>query len=533
MKFGDKLTELRKKNGYSQEELAEKLGVSRQSVSKWESNNTYPETDKIIQIANLFDCSMDDLINDKITDIESSLRKNKTNNIYNVWDSLLVFITKTINMFSKMRFIDGLKCVIEIILLALILTFLGRIVCSLASEIITSIFTFLNPEVKNIIREVLRSIFYLIWFIISLISIIYTFKIRYLNYFDNNKKEESDSNEQNSNIDEINNNVNDKREKIIVRDEKPFEFLGFLSKLVIIFIKFIAAWILIGTVFTTIGLIVGIILTIIHISTNILFLWITLLLIAGTVVSIQIIILIIKFIFNKKINVQLNIIFFIACIILSGFSIGMMALQISKIELIEDNSVFKLKEKQIELEYKDNLAIKSNGLGVDNLYKYVIDNNLEDNKIIVSREVDEEYFKLYTLENSMDNLPIIMVQEESKSDFKKIYKLFIKNLKNNKLVTFNGYGNDPLVIKANENTINILIENLKKLYLIEEIKEENIIKVTIKNDKVFFTNGLEGSYNGIDDTIKYNVENYSCKKEIEVTEYGDRIIYTCDYITKE
>lgn len=48
MKFGDKLIRLRKKNGLSQEELAEKLGVSRQSVSKWESNNTYPETDKIV-----------------------------------------------------------------------------------------------------------------------------------------------------------------------------------------------------------------------------------------------------------------------------------------------------------------------------------------------------------------------------------------------------------------------------------------------------------------------------------------------------
>ena len=79
MKFGDKLIVLRKKNGLSQEQLAEKLDVSRQSVSKWESNNTYPETDKIVQICNLFDCSMDDLINDKVTDVEGSLRKNKNN----------------------------------------------------------------------------------------------------------------------------------------------------------------------------------------------------------------------------------------------------------------------------------------------------------------------------------------------------------------------------------------------------------------------------------------------------------------------
>lgn len=55
MKFGDKLVALRKKNGLSQEDLAAKLNVSRQSVSKWESNNTYPETDKIIQICTIFD----------------------------------------------------------------------------------------------------------------------------------------------------------------------------------------------------------------------------------------------------------------------------------------------------------------------------------------------------------------------------------------------------------------------------------------------------------------------------------------------
>ena len=76
MKFGDKLIALRKKKGLSQEELAEKLGVSRQSVSKWESNNTYPETDKIVQICNIFECTMDDLINDNITVVESIERKN-------------------------------------------------------------------------------------------------------------------------------------------------------------------------------------------------------------------------------------------------------------------------------------------------------------------------------------------------------------------------------------------------------------------------------------------------------------------------
>ena len=199
MKFGDKLVELRKKNGYSQEELAEKLGVSRQSVSKWESNNTYPETDKIIQIANLFECSMDDLINDKITDIEGSLRKNK--NIYNVWDSLLEFITKTINMFSKMSFLQGFKCIIEMVIVGLLLTLLGTIICGTASSVVANIFKFLNSSHVLLIREILNSIFHLVWFILTIIVIIYTFKIRYLNEYEketviiNNKKNPDNKNE--------------------------------------------------------------------------------------------------------------------------------------------------------------------------------------------------------------------------------------------------------------------------------------------------------------------------------------------------
>ena len=319
MKFGDKLIELRKKNGYSQEELAEKLGVSRQSVSKWESNNTYPETDKIVQICNLFDCSMDDLINDKITDVDSTLRKNK-NNVYKVWDSLLEFIIKTINMFSKMRFIDGLKCVIEMIALAFILILLGRILCSLASEIITSIFTFLSPEIRNTIREVLRSILYLLWFIISLITIIHTFKIRYLNYYDNeinslddnssNKNENVKNNKDSKDIKEKSNNK--VVEKVVVRDERPFEFLSFLSHIVLIFIKFIVFWILFSLAFSTIALITGFVITLFLITTNTIFLWLSLLLVASIVVSIQIIVILIKFMFDKKVKVVPNIIIFVS-----------------------------------------------------------------------------------------------------------------------------------------------------------------------------------------------------------------------------
>lgn len=62
MTFGEKLYQLRKAHGLSQEALAEKLNTSRQAVSKWENNNGYPETEKMILLAKLFQISLDDLL---------------------------------------------------------------------------------------------------------------------------------------------------------------------------------------------------------------------------------------------------------------------------------------------------------------------------------------------------------------------------------------------------------------------------------------------------------------------------------------
>ena len=64
MILADKIAELRKKNGWSQEELAGQLGVSRQSVSKWESAASIPDLDKILKLSALFGVSTDYLLKD-------------------------------------------------------------------------------------------------------------------------------------------------------------------------------------------------------------------------------------------------------------------------------------------------------------------------------------------------------------------------------------------------------------------------------------------------------------------------------------
>lgn len=71
MKFSENLYNLRKRNKMSQEKLAEKIGVSRQSVSKWENGTAYPEINRILELCKIFHCQLNDLVNDKILDFYS------------------------------------------------------------------------------------------------------------------------------------------------------------------------------------------------------------------------------------------------------------------------------------------------------------------------------------------------------------------------------------------------------------------------------------------------------------------------------
>lgn len=70
MIMADKLIALRKKNGWSQEELAQQLNVSRQSVSKWEGAQSVPDLDKVLQMSRLFGVSTDYLLKDELEEAE-------------------------------------------------------------------------------------------------------------------------------------------------------------------------------------------------------------------------------------------------------------------------------------------------------------------------------------------------------------------------------------------------------------------------------------------------------------------------------
>ena len=94
MEFNEKLQELRKNKGFTQEELAEILYVSRTAVSKWESGRGYPNIDSLKEISKFFEVSIDDLLSGE--KLLSIAEKENKSNIRNICD----FLFGVVDLFS-------------------------------------------------------------------------------------------------------------------------------------------------------------------------------------------------------------------------------------------------------------------------------------------------------------------------------------------------------------------------------------------------------------------------------------------------
>ena len=97
MKFNEKLLKLRKEKGLSQEELGMEMQVSRQTVSKWEAGQSYPDFTRLVMLSDFFDMTLDELVKDiDVQEVrENSLTNEKIDSIYRVSqevDSIFFFL---------------------------------------------------------------------------------------------------------------------------------------------------------------------------------------------------------------------------------------------------------------------------------------------------------------------------------------------------------------------------------------------------------------------------------------------------------
>lgn len=139
MILADKIVRLRKQLGWSQEELAEKMNVSRQSVSKWESTSSIPDLNKIIMLADIFDVSTDSLLKDEISVDESQNDEKITSNAQQVnLEQALHYVDSKMNATSLIT--KGVSlCVCSVVPLFFFLAMAETNRLGLSSDVATAI----------------------------------------------------------------------------------------------------------------------------------------------------------------------------------------------------------------------------------------------------------------------------------------------------------------------------------------------------------------------------------------------------------
>lgn len=488
MNFSEKLMKLRKENKLSQEQLANMLDVSRQSVSKWESGQTYPEMDKLLALCKIFKCTLDELTNDEISKEEITNSSKKKNTFRSAIYEMLGFINKSISMLKAMSFKQIIKMLFELLTLTIFLLILYlpfMLVINVGSNAIRYIFGY-----RYSLVYLWSGTINLIYWLLFIMIFVYIYKVRFVD-----KYEEVDSFE-------VKLAKDNKKDEVIARqiiintekkDNKNFALFNILSTIVKWTIKLIALFIGVPLIFTLIFLVFSFIINIILIFKGVMFFGIFFGLIFLALFNTMILEMIFKFIFNMGINFKKMFVMFLSSIIGFGASLGIFVFEISNIKYIDEiPKDFELTTKEYEFTMKDNLFIDTynsvvvklinrpdNRCYYDGDYYLCTDFRMEvvqDDTLTDQIKIELQYVKdfdnMYI--NEYDNS--IFIGRDSLFDFNSFIRLnniIIKNLKDKKVYNYNDTTMASVKITLSSKTKELLEKNAAEHLKIREEQYQN------------------------------------------------------------
>lgn len=448
MKFCDKLSKLRRDNNLSQEVFAEKLNVSRQAVSKWESDQSRPDMEKMIQMCKILNCNLEDLLDDGV--IGETKKINKLN-MSGYFNDFLKFITKTYNMFFSMTFKNKIKCIIEMLFIFIVLYLIGIVIFEIIDNLIFDLFLYI-PTIGEYIHFILDNLFKLALLALGILIFIHLFKIRYLDYYitieDQNVKEKTIEKEINEN-EEINCS---KKEKIVIRDPKHSGF-SFFESIVALIILFIKVMLVIFEVFVSLlfVILIGLIaICIFNLKYGIIFLFIILCLIGIVLVNYCIIEFIYNFIISKKQNYKKIFIIIISSLICFGLNSGF---TISTYMTFEKTNTYPSKfvlGDTNTINMKHNLVLESSKI------TYKIDNSINNIKITSNHSFNNVFHGYDYIDNKYD-----VVYIHTYLDDYEALKLLFEDIKNKNTRDYTNLYSDNVEITVSKENYEKLINNYK------------------------------------------------------------------------
>lgn len=389
MRFCDKLLNLRKKNNFSQETLAEKLNVSRQAVSKWESGSTYPDMEKMLLLCNILNCTLEELMDDGV--IKSSDKGSNKFNLNNWFSDFLKYITNSYNMFCNMVFKDKIKCLLEMAFIFIVIYIICGIIYSLVNAFLINLF--LNiPKIGYVIDSIFDGITVLILAVLGIITFLHLFKIRYLDYYvtieDRNVEkqviEEPIENDNKSSV-----FSKKEHDRIIIRDPKhsSFSFFEGLSRFIVFWIKVFAVFFGVCICFGFVFFVICDAILIMYLKYGVIFFGLLLAFLGCSFISYLVIEFIYNFVFNREHHYKRGFIIFVASLLFIGIGSAVGLDSMLDFKYVTDNSDLKYVTDSMEIEMANNMNIYN----VDDVDDVVIDNSRKNIKVEITHLKNTDY----------------------------------------------------------------------------------------------------------------------------------------------
>ena len=454
MFFASNLQKLRKRENMSQEALAEKLDVTRQSVSKWESGASYPEMDKLISICKIFNVDMDTLVNGDV-DIDSP-DKEASINTKDILDKFNTLMKKIVCLFESMSFKEIIEFLVTVFLLVIII-----IVGTIPKDIIENLIgtnllegiTHVGPTLNTLFRlivDILYSVF-------AIVIFAYVLKIKYLDRI--KIKEDTDK--------EIVAKVKEKRveevEKVIIKDNSSNSnsLTRLLAKIIIYIIKFFVVLFLFAPLICIVVLAVMLGFEVLFVIKGLPLVGILLWTIAGLIITSLCFEVPLNFVINHKNNykrVMITLLISLVIIVIGSIIFAFEFFSITYVnELPKD-----VKTKEIS----ETLPMTNNFKTIGYYYndiEYVVDDSLTD--VI---EVDVTYYD-YLINNNIEievhnNNLLVYMDSPKKFSFKEALDKVSKDIKNGKIYNYDKINEYKVTIKTSSNNINIIKNNNKEFF---------------------------------------------------------------------
>lgn len=488
MSLNEKLQKLRKENKYSQEELADKLGVTRQSISKWESGITYPEMDKLLSLSKIFNCSLEELTNDdiKVDDFGGT----KKSNFNSIIDSILDIINRTYHFFAHIKFKDLIKCLLVMIFVGLLLSLMHNPVISLENSIYAMFNSFDKPAIANFFYNLFRIILEFAYYVLYILLFGYIFKIAFLD------KKEKIQEDMNSNVSEIKSEGISKKSK-----HHDYTIFDTLASIVMFLIKIALGFFCIPFICLLVFLCFCLAICVYVLFKGLFYFSVLLGLVASIALVSLVIELIINIIFNRKNDHKRMLITFLCSLASIGLAGGLFAIDVNNITYI-DKAPANMKTIETNYTYQYNKDLK-----VNSYYNvtYVVDNSLKDSVIVSLKS----YANFTNATASLDNNYILINSSTDKFKLDNYTNLIINDLKKNNLHDYYKLSDVNVIIKTSEANINNIKNNMVAEDALYDDCNNEMDDLQHKNDE------LNEKVNELES------ENQSLKDKIN--DYKDRI----------